>query len=77
VEGRGPVVLAVDNLPCELPREASESFGRALADLLPGLIRADLSKPLPETGLPGELARGVVLLRGELTPPFAKLKKYL
>ena len=28
--GPGPLVLAVDNLPCELPRDASESFSSAL-----------------------------------------------
>jgi alpha-aminoadipic semialdehyde synthase len=32
VAGRGPVILAVDNLPCELPVDASQHFGgRALA----------------------------------------------
>ena len=29
-EGEGPLVMAVDNLPTELPREASEAFGEAL-----------------------------------------------
>ncbi len=35
-------VQAVDNLPCELPRDASEGFGRELIDkVLPALIEKD------------------------------------
>ena len=35
VTGRGPVVMAVDNLPCELPVEASEHFGDSLVRFVP------------------------------------------
>lgn len=35
-------VMAVDNLPCELPRDASESFGEELVNnVLPSLLRSD------------------------------------
>ncbi len=77
VAGEGPVVLAVDNLPCELPAEASEAFGTVLAELLPELARADLSLPLAEAGLPGPLRRAVVVHRGELTPAFRHLEAHL
>ena len=77
IEGRGPVVLAVDNLPCELPSEASQEFGRVLAGLMPALARADFSLPLSEAGLPGPLERAVVVHRGELTPAFRHLEAHL
>ena len=39
VAGRGPVVLAVDFLPCELPVDASNHFSRALAPFVGALAR--------------------------------------
>lgn len=77
VEGRGPVVLAVDNLPCELPAEASHSFGEVLSTWLPALARADFSQPFGSLDLPPELKRAVVAHRGELTPDYRYLSKHL
>ena len=39
---------AVDTLPAELPREATEHFGDNLMPLLPNLIASDGSKTLQE-----------------------------
>ena len=50
-EGEGPVVLAVDKLPTELPLEASENFGKALLPAVPLLARADFSRSYPELDL--------------------------
>ena len=37
-------VMAVDNLPCELPRDASESFGNQLiSNVLPALVGKEKS----------------------------------
>ncbi len=75
--GNGPVVMAVDTLPSELPREASESFGDMLMPFLPSLVRADLGRLLPELALPPELTRALVVLRGELTPDYRYLEGFL
>ena len=52
-------VMAIDNLPCELPRDASEGFGREMLDhVIPLLIEGDKDGILAgarETGLDGEL----------------------
>jgi alpha-aminoadipic semialdehyde synthase len=40
-EGHGPVILAVSNLPTELPRDASRDFGRILLPFVPGIVGAD------------------------------------
>ena len=77
VAGRGPVVLAVDILPAELPREASAEFARTLGPYLPALARADLTVPVDRLQLPPELRRAVVLHRGELTPGYAYLETHL
>ncbi len=62
-------VMAVDNLPCELPRSASEEFGRDLIDkILPALIIADKD---------GVIKRASVTKRGKLTEVFDYLKNYV
>ena len=73
-EGRGTVIMSVDNLPCELSAEASSTFGDILSGLLPGLASADLDAELSASGLPAELARAVIAWRGELTPDYDYLR---
>ncbi|HMB70243.1 MAG TPA: hypothetical protein VKU85_13070, partial [bacterium] len=69
-EGRGIVVLGVDILPAELPRDASRHFSAALVDLVPHLA---LDRPFPaadDPSVPGPLARSLMALRGSLIPPW-------
>jgi len=77
VEGPGPVVLAVDFLPCELPVDASEFFSRSLLPFIPALARTDFSADLAESGLPPELQRATIAYRGNLTESFQYLEKFL
>lgn len=72
-KGRGPVVMAVDKLPTELPREASESFGNALEPFVPRLARADFSLPADRLDLPPEFHRALIAHGGVLTPEFSYL----
>jgi saccharopine dehydrogenase (NAD+, L-lysine-forming) len=77
VDGRGPIILAVEILPAELPREASEEFSKALAHFLPALAAADFSVPFDDLDLPPELKRAVIVHRGRLTPDYTYLEEYL
>ncbi len=77
VDGRGPVIMAVDNLPCELPREASVSFSRALRDMMPDLAQADFSSGFETLILPAYLKKAVIAHRGELTPTYRYLRGFL
>jgi alpha-aminoadipic semialdehyde synthase len=77
VEGPGPVVLAVDILPAELPRDASNAFSYTLAPFLEALGDADFQRPLEELKLPPEMRRAVILHRGRFTPEFARLEAFL
>ena len=74
LEGEGPVILAVDILPCELPVDASTYFGRQLMPLIPPLARADLSRSLAESGLPPELQRAPIVSQGKRTEPYRYLE---
>jgi alpha-aminoadipic semialdehyde synthase len=74
---RGPLVLAVDNLPCELPLESSGHFGDALERYVPALARCDWSASLANLRLPAELRRAVIAHRGALVPELAVLAERL
>lgn len=77
VEGRGVVVLAVDNLPCELSRESSIFFSSVLKRLLPGLLSVDLNSDFENAGLPEELKKATIVYKGALTPEYEYLKQYI
>jgi len=74
VAGDGPVVLAVDFLPCELPVDASGYFSDSLSPLIPALAQADFSGPLQQSGLPPELQRATIVYKGKLTEPYRYLE---
>lgn len=62
-------VMAVDNLPCELPRDASEDFGRQLIDnVLPDLLGKDKSNVI---------ARATIAENGQLGKYFSYLRDYV
>ncbi|MHA2360308.1 MAG: hypothetical protein ACXAB6_00050 [Candidatus Thorarchaeota archaeon] len=77
VAGDGPVVMAVDNLPSELPREASTSFSETLIDFIPHLANADFSVSYEELKLPQELTDAIIVYQGKLTKNFEYLNQYL
>ena len=62
-------VMAVDNLPCELPSNASRGFGRMfLEHVIPAFFNGDKD---------GILARARITENGKLTPRFAYLQDYV
>jgi alanine dehydrogenase len=63
-------VMAVDNLPCELPKDASEDFGNELIRLVfPALFKEDADNML--------LRASETNSKGELNPDFAYLQNYV
>jgi len=66
--GEGPVILAVDNLPCEIPYESSTEFSSVLADFIPAIASADLGEELDKSGLPDPIKRAFIVHRGEIRP---------
>ncbi len=62
-------VMAIDNLPCELPRSASEEFGRDLIDrILPRLFGEDKEKVIE---------RATIASKGKLTTHFQYLQDFV
>lgn len=75
--GKGPAIVAVYNLPAELPKDASMGFGEMLFPFIKGLVNADLTGSLKTSGLPEELKRAVIVYQGELTEDYQYLKEYI
>ena len=63
------VVMAVDNLPCELPKDASEGFGEMFMEhVIPAFFNEDKD---------GILQRAKITENGKLTPRFSYLQDYV
>ncbi|MFQ6100018.1 MAG: bifunctional lysine ketoglutarate reductase /saccharopine dehydrogenase family protein [Anaerolineae bacterium] len=77
IEGQGPVIMAVDILPSELPRDASVYFSGVLMEYVPTIAEADYSVPFEELALPPEIKRAVIVYQGELTPDYRYLEQHL
>ncbi len=76
-EGQGPVVMAVDILPSELPREASVDFSRVLRQFIPAIAKADYTAPFEQLDLPPEIKRAVIAHQGELTPDYRYIEQFM
>ncbi|MCD4786171.1 MAG: hypothetical protein K8T10_20305 [Candidatus Eremiobacteraeota bacterium] len=76
-QGDGIVVLAVDNLPCEIAREASEYFGEKLLPYIPEIVKEDSTKSFEESNYSPEIKRAVIVYNGKLTPDYKYLECYL
>ena len=63
------MVMSVDNLPCELPKDASEGFGKMfMQHVIPAFFNGDKD---------GILQRAKMTEKGKLTPKFAYLQEYV
>ncbi|NPV13878.1 hypothetical protein HPY86_02975 [candidate division WOR-3 bacterium] len=77
LEGQGIVIMAVDNLPCELASDASREFGEALLPFIPVLASTDFQVELERLVLPGPLQRALILHKGVLTPNYKYLEEFV
>jgi saccharopine dehydrogenase (NAD+, L-lysine forming) len=75
--GRGPAVMAVYNLPAELPLESSTFFSGRLKDYVPAIAGADFRGDFDACALPPEVKKAVILYRGKLTPAYEYLGRFI
>jgi alpha-aminoadipic semialdehyde synthase len=76
-KGTGPVILPVDNLPCEIPKESSEYFGDKLKEFLPQLANLDLSLSFEELNLPKPIREATILYKGKITEKYDYMKEFV
>ena len=77
VEGNGPVIMAIDNLPCEIPRESSQYFSSVLREMVVPLANANWQVPFEMLDLPPYLKRAVIVHQGRLSPDYQYIQKHL
>jgi alpha-aminoadipic semialdehyde synthase len=75
--GNGIVVMAVDNLPCELPKESSQAFSDSLLPFISYIIKADYSVNFEQLELPHEIKKAMILYQGKLTPKYQYINRFL
>jgi alpha-aminoadipic semialdehyde synthase len=76
-DGQGVLVMAVDILPSELPREASKTFSNALLNFVPEIAREDFTKPFSELKLSLPIKKALILHHGNFTPDYQYLEEFI
>ena len=76
-KGHGLLIMAVDILPSELPRESSQTFSDALIGFMPEIAKTDFDVSFKELQLPDPIKKALILHKGKLTPDYEYLKQYI
>lgn len=76
-KGDGVLVMAVDILPSELPRDSSAGFADVLANYVKAIADCDFTEEFEALDLPRPVKSALILHRGELTPHYKYLESHL
>ncbi|MFU8843775.1 MAG: bifunctional lysine ketoglutarate reductase /saccharopine dehydrogenase family protein [Bacteroidales bacterium] len=76
-KGEGLLIMAVDILPSELPRESSIAFSNAMLRYIPAIASCDYTLPYDRLSLPLPVKKALILHQGKFTPAYQYLKKYI
>ena len=77
IDGPGPVIMAVDILPAEIPLDSSVYFSSKLKEIIPYLVQANFNVPFQSLMLPPMIKNAVIVHQGKLAPDYHYLEKYL
>lgn len=72
---QGPVVMAVTNLPCEFPRDASIAFSEMLRPYVLDLARTAAGGSFEELPIPRAVQRAIIAYEGRITPDYSYLEE--
>ncbi|XP_036962004.1 alpha-aminoadipic semialdehyde synthase, mitochondrial [Acanthopagrus latus] len=75
VEGNGILMCSIDNLPAQLPIEATEYFGDRLFPYIWEMLPSDATRPLEEEEFSPQVRDAVITSNGALTPKFEYIEK--
>ncbi|XP_029471025.1 alpha-aminoadipic semialdehyde synthase, mitochondrial [Rhinatrema bivittatum] len=75
VEGCGILMCSIDNLPAELPIEATEYFGDLLFPYLEEMLMSDATLPLEKQNFSPVVRDAVIASNGSLTPKYKYIQK--
>jgi saccharopine dehydrogenase (NAD+, L-lysine forming) len=77
IQKDGITIMAVDNLPCEFPKESSMEFSSIVKNYIYEIVSEDFNKPYEELSLSNPIKKALILHKGELTKNYHYLIKYL
>ncbi len=73
----GITVMAVDILPCEFPKEASQDFSSVLRVYIPEIVQTNFDAAYEDLKLPTPIKKALILHGGNLTPEYQYITQYL
>lgn len=69
-KGPGVLVCSIDNMPTQLPKEATDFFGNLLYPYALDIIQSDAKKPLEESNFSPAVQGAIIASNGKLTSNF-------
>ncbi len=76
-KGDGLLIMPVDILPSELPRESSISFGDAMLRFVNVIVSTNYDVPFEFLNLPKPIKKALIIHKGKLTPDYEYISEYL
>ncbi|XP_058796549.1 alpha-aminoadipic semialdehyde synthase, mitochondrial isoform X2 [Phymastichus coffea] len=74
-KGPGVLVCSIDNMPTQLPREATDFFGDLLFPYALDVIRSDARRPLDEHDFTPAVLGAIIASNGQLTPSYQYIRE--
>lgn len=75
VEGNGILMCSIDNLPAQMPIEATEYFGDRLFPYIWEMLPSDANKALDDEDFTPQVRDAVITSNGKLTPKFEYIER--
>uniref|UniRef100_H2UYE1 Aminoadipate-semialdehyde synthase n=1 Tax=Takifugu rubripes TaxID=31033 RepID=H2UYE1_TAKRU len=75
VEGNGILMCSIDNLPAQLPIEATEYFGDRLFPYIWEMLPSDATRSLDQEDFSPQVKDAIITSNGALTPKFEYIEK--
>lgn len=73
--GNGVLICSIDNMPAQIPREATDFFGSLLLPYIPEMLRSDAKSSFEEYDAIPVVKNAVITSNGKLTPSFQYINK--
>ncbi|MCK4761748.1 MAG: hypothetical protein KAW12_06065 [Candidatus Aminicenantes bacterium] len=73
----GVTVMAIDNLPCEFPRESSVYFSSVLRGFIDNIAAVDFEKSFENLKLTDPIRKALILQRGAFTPDYRYMEDFI
>ena len=64
------MVCSIDNMPTQVPLEATQSFGDLLKPYIDDIVNSDATKPFEESSFGSVVKSACIASNGQLTPSF-------